>query len=130
MRFLSLLSNSVRFRYVMPSLAWVVCACSFDPTGVTLAAEWSSSDPLIFCEASHLSLTQTGDSVFGTATYGVSGTYQVTGTQHGADLTFQFVDQSLSCSFPPIMGRLTAPDRFVLDINGVDFVKHTTYHRL
>lgn len=117
----------------MPSLACLVCACAFDPTGVTLVGEWSSSDPLIACEASHLSLTQRGDSVFGTATglaYGLSGTYQVTGTQRGADLTFQFVDENPVCFFQPIMGHLTAADRFGLDIPGVDFVHHLTYHRL
>jgi hypothetical protein len=142
MRFLSLLSNSARSPYLMPSLAWFVCACSFDPTGVTLVGEWSSSGPFITtCEASHLSFTQSGDSVFGTVTglaYGISGTYQVTGTQHGADLTFQPVDQdpppNSGCSFfsavSPVMGRLTAADRFVLDIQGVDFVQHLTYHRL
>jgi hypothetical protein len=27
------------------------------------------------------------------------------------------------------MGHVTAPDRFVLDILGVDFVQHLTYHR-
>jgi len=112
-------------------LALVTClalACAFDPTGITLAGEWSTGGSIVWCGPSRLLLTQQGDSVSGTLE--LTGppvvSIGVRGTQHGADLLF--VDQGV-CFSPPMKGRLTATDRFVLTVVGVDYIDYVTYRR-
>jgi len=116
------------------AIACAGLACAFDPTGVTLAGDWDASASDGWCAVVQFSLTQRGDSIFGTATALVpyysftpdTVTYHVKGTQYGADIAFVAED---ACNPRPMRARLTAADRFVVVDPGTDFMAYETYRR-
>jgi hypothetical protein len=113
------------------ALACVGIACAFDPTGITLAGEWYADDGFPACVGDHLSLTQQGDSVFGTAdiqSVQPPLTFRVQGTQHDADLLLRF-DSPAMCFPATFKARLTAADRFVLTFPGTDLISYITFRR-
>jgi len=116
------------------ALACAGLACAFDPTGVTLDGTWDASDGPGLFGAYQFSLTEGGDSVFGTMTAVVpyysltpdTVTFNLRGTHYAADIVFMVQGGFDS---RPMRARLTAADRFVLKYQGVDFVAYETYRR-